>query len=156
MANRAVNNFEPVNEKQDRIFSERSEEIKMDYSTIFYLNFLNKRLICTLFLVDLHRNFTPSFNALSNTPAVVEIVLVVDKDLGDVFRQNYNAVVDYLAVYFADVNMRYKTLPSVDISFQVNAVLIMKVSKDDFLKKISYPSRADVRVLCVRQHVNCF
>jgi hypothetical protein len=63
---------------------------------------------------------------------VVEIVLVVDKDLGDVFRQNYNAVVDYLAVYFADVNMRYKTLPSVDISFQVNAVLIMKVSKDDF------------------------
>jgi hypothetical protein len=38
LAKREVENLIPVNEKQDRIFSERSEEIKMDYRTIFILD----------------------------------------------------------------------------------------------------------------------
>ncbi len=59
---------------------------------------------------------------------MVELVIVVDKDFGDKFNQDYYAVVDYLTIYFWDVNMRYKTLPSVDVSFRVNGLLIMEVS----------------------------
>lgn len=51
----------------------------------------------------------------------------MDKELGDLFQQNYQKIVDYLTVYFWDVNMRYKTLWSVDLSIRVNGILIMDV-----------------------------
>ncbi|XP_037042773.1 uncharacterized protein LOC119079069 [Bradysia coprophila] len=63
--------------------------------------------------------------ATATGPAVIEVVIVVDKAFGDVFQQNYQRVVDYLTIYFWDVNIRYKTLWSVDLSFRVNGLLIM-------------------------------
>lgn len=65
--------------------------------------------------------------AASTGPAVIELVIVVDKEFGDVFQQNYQKVVNYLTVYFWDVNIRYKTLWSVDLSIRVNGLLIMAV-----------------------------
>lgn len=66
---------------------------------------------------------------LSTGPAVIELLIVVDKEFGDLFQQNYQSIVDYFTVYFWDVNMRYKTLWSVDISIRVNGLLIMKVRR---------------------------
>lgn len=60
-------------------------------------------------------------------PAVIELAIVVDKEFGDIFQQNYQKIINYLTIYFWDVNMRYKTLWSVDISIRVNALLIMAV-----------------------------
>lgn len=65
---------------------------------------------------------------MATGPANIEIVIVVDKEFGDLFSHNYQRIVDYLTVYFWDVNIRYKTLPSLDISFRVNGLLIMEVN----------------------------
>lgn len=82
--------------------------------------------------VEIPANFTRKVDKLagraaSTGPAIIEVVIVVDKEFGDVFQQNYQKVVDYLTVYFWDVNMRYKSLWSVDISIRVNGLLIMSV-----------------------------
>lgn len=62
--------------------------------------------------VEIPGNFTRVTDRLagdapSTGPAVIEVVVVVDKEFGDVFQQNYQKVVDYLTVYFWDVNIRY-------------------------------------------------
>ncbi|XP_035711815.1 uncharacterized protein LOC118437124 [Folsomia candida] len=77
-------------------------------------------------LVD--RNFSSSKASTrqASGPAIIEAVIVVDKDFGDLFSHNYQRIVDYLTVYFWDVNMRFKTLPSADISIRVNGLLIME------------------------------
>lgn len=77
-------------------------------------------------------NVTRSSNKIrgrftSTGPAVIEVVIVVDKEFGDLFQQNYQQIVNYLTIYFWDVNMRFKSLWSVDISIRVNALLIMSV-----------------------------
>lgn len=70
----------------------------------------------------------PLESSAASGPAVIELAIVVDKDLGDLFYQDYQKIVDYLTIYFWDVNIRYKSLWSVDNSIQVNALLIMAVS----------------------------
>ncbi len=75
--------------------------------------------------------------AVATGPAVIEIVIVVDKDFGDLFQQNYQKVVDYLTIYFWDVNIRYKTLWSVDISIRVNGLLIMAVRHNIYISYLN-------------------
>lgn len=58
---------------------------------------------------------------------VVEVLVVIDKELGDVFQGNYGKIVDYLSIYFWDINTRYKSLWSVDISFRFSEVLVIRV-----------------------------
>lgn len=81
------------------------------------------------------RNFSSSKASTrqASGPAIIEVVIVVDKEFGDLFSSNYQRIVDYLTVYFWDLNIRYKTLPSVDISFRVNGLLIMDVCMPPFV-----------------------
>ncbi|XP_021953584.1 uncharacterized protein LOC110850459 [Folsomia candida] len=83
------------------------------------------------------RNFSSGISSIMATgPANIEIVIVVDKEFGDLFSHNYQRIVDYLTVYFWDVNIRYKTLPSLDISFRVNGLLIMESTQaQPFIEK---------------------
>lgn len=117
-----------------------SEEARVDYRKQF--SFLLEAPKITKFSLrisveipeNFRRNSTRGANGLaarvaSTGPAVIELVIVVDKEFGDVFQQNYQRVVDYLTIYFWDVNIRYKTLWSVDLSIRVNGLLIMDVNK---------------------------
>lgn len=58
---------------------------------------------------------------------VVETLVVVDKEFADVFQHDRKQIIDYLTTYFWDVNMRFKTLPSVNLSFRVTGVMIISV-----------------------------
>jgi len=60
--------------------------------------------------------------------AVVEMVIVCDKEFGDVFGHDNQKILEYLTVYMWDVNMRYKTLPSVNLSFRITGIIIISVS----------------------------
>lgn len=69
-------------------------------------------------------------------PLVVEVLVVCDKEFSDIFNQDRNKIVDYLTMYFWDVNVRYRTLPSVDISFRVTGVvLISSKSQQSFIEQ---------------------
>ena len=71
------------------------------------------------------------FNAMStndNVPAVVELLVVVDKELADVFNQTEKLIYEYLDGYMRDVNMRYKSLQLSTVSVKIASVWIMKVS----------------------------
>lgn len=102
-------------------------------------------------LVEIPKHYTRQIDpiagrAASTGPAVIELVIVVDKDFGDMFQQNYQKIVDYLTIYFWDVNMRYKSLWSVDLSIRVNGLLIMAVKHSQLFDHfthltIFFPSR---------------
>ncbi|ODN06445.1 A disintegrin and metalloproteinase with thrombospondin motifs 17 [Orchesella cincta] len=59
--------------------------------------------------------------------AVVEVVIICDKEFGDAFQHDRVKILDYLTVYFWDINLRFKTLPSSNISFRVTGVVIISV-----------------------------
>lgn len=65
--------------------------------------------------------------ASQSGPYIVELLVVVDKEFGDLFQQDYWKIKDYLTIYFWDVNMRFKTLWGVDVTFRVNSLLTMRV-----------------------------
>lgn len=71
---------------------------------------------------------------IGGAPAILELVIVVDKEFGDLFSHNYYQIVDYLTVYFWDINIRFKSLTSVDLSLRVNGLLIMEVGTDPYEK----------------------
>ncbi|XP_037033578.1 A disintegrin and metalloproteinase with thrombospondin motifs 9-like [Bradysia coprophila] len=82
----------------------------------------------TLDYVPINRNFTSpphrrAKRAASTGPAVVELVIVTDKEFGDIFQQDYFKILNYLTAFLWDVNMRYKTLLNTDISFRLNGLL---------------------------------
>lgn len=72
-------------------------------------------------------NINVNGRAASSGPAVIEIVVVVDKEFADLFQQDFQKIIEYLTIYFWDINMRYKTIWSIDISIRINGVLIMEV-----------------------------
>jgi len=56
------------------------------------------------------------------------MVIVCDKEFGDIFGHNNQRILEYFTVYMWDVNMRYKTLPSNNISFRINGIVVISVS----------------------------
>jgi len=52
---------------------------------------------------------------------------VCDKEFGDIFGQNNQKILNYFTVYMWDVNMRYKSLPSDNISFRINGIVLISV-----------------------------
>jgi len=92
--------------------------------------------ICSWFIVDLGRNISSNGSNLradESVDAVVETVIVCDKEFGDVFGHNNQKILEYLTVYMWDVNMRYKTLPSVNISFRITGIIVISVSHLQYL-----------------------
>ena len=81
-------------------------------------------------LVDLDRNLTadPSLAAASKADVVVELVIVCDKALSDVFGQDRQRILNYWTVFLWDVNMRYKTLRTDSVSFRLNGLVMISVS----------------------------
>ncbi|CAL8143695.1 unnamed protein product [Orchesella dallaii] len=76
--------------------------------------------------IDIGRKLTFSTQRqINGVDAVVELLVVCDKEFGDVFQHNRVRILDYLTVYFWDVNLRYKTLPSNNISFRVTGVVVI-------------------------------
>jgi len=63
-----------------------------------------------------------------NVDAIVEMVIVCDKEFGDIFGHNNQRILEYLTVYMWHLNMRYKTLPSVNLSFRITGVIVISVS----------------------------
>ncbi|ODM92024.1 Venom metalloproteinase 3, partial [Orchesella cincta] len=77
--------------------------------------------------IDIGRKLTPSKLRESGPfNAVVEILVVIDKELGDVFQQDRKKILDYLTVYFWDVNLRFSTLTSNNISVRITGVVVME------------------------------
>lgn len=117
--------------KQELITVSQNFQLNRPMTNIFF---------SLLAAVEIPANFTRPVDKLAGRaaatgPAVIELVIVVDKEFGDVFQQNYQKVVDYLTIYFWDVNIRYKSLWSVDLSFRVNGLLIMAVRRQSTLDK---------------------
>jgi len=84
-----------------------------------------------LLVVDLGRNISSNgtmMSAAESVDAVVEMVIVCDKEFGDIFGHNNQKILEYLTVYMWDVNMRYKTLPSVNLSFRITGIVVISVS----------------------------
>lgn len=57
----------------------------------------------------------------------MEILVVVDKELADVFNQDEKKIYEYLDGYLRDINMRYMSLKLSTVSVKISSVLIMKV-----------------------------
>ncbi|CAL8143682.1 unnamed protein product [Orchesella dallaii] len=74
--------------------------------------------------IDLPRKLTMSKQG-GPVNAVVEVVLVLDKEFGDIFHHDRRRILDYFTVYFWDVNLRYKTLPSNNVSFRITGIVII-------------------------------
>ncbi|ODM87998.1 Venom metalloproteinase antarease-like [Orchesella cincta] len=78
-------------------------------------------------------------NAAAND-AVAEILVVCDKEFGDVFQHDRVKILDYLTVYFWDVNLRYKTLPSINLTFRVTGVVVISTpSGQPFIEEARAP-----------------
>lgn len=60
--------------------------------------------------------------------ATVKVAIVCDLDFGKLFKHDRQKILDYWTVYFWDISLRFKTLPSVDISFRINSVTVIAVS----------------------------
>ncbi|ODN06444.1 A disintegrin and metalloproteinase with thrombospondin motifs 13 [Orchesella cincta] len=76
--------------------------------------------------IDLGRNLTmPTTRDGGRVNAVVEVVVVCDKEWGDVFQHDRKKILDYWTLYFWDINLRFKTLPSNSISFRVNGIVVI-------------------------------
>lgn len=58
---------------------------------------------------------------------IVETLVIVDKEFADIYQHDYGKIANYLTIYFWDINSRFKSLWSVDISIQVVDLLIIKV-----------------------------
>jgi len=61
---------------------------------------------------------------------VIETLVVVDKEFADLYQHDYKKIADYLTIYFWDVNSRFKSLWSVDVSIQIVNLLIIKDKGD--------------------------
>lgn len=61
--------------------------------------------------------------------AIVEVAIVCDKEFGTLFQHNRQKIIDYFSVYFWDISMRFKTLPSSNISFRITSVVMIAVRK---------------------------
>jgi len=105
------------------------------FSNVGSLPDFEKCHILHFFLVDLGRNlsWSNSQNILGGTPlainAVVELVVVFDKEFGDIFGHNRQSILDYLTVYMWDVNMRYTTLTRDSVRFRINGVVVIAVKE---------------------------
>ncbi|ODM87830.1 Venom metalloproteinase 3 [Orchesella cincta] len=66
--------------------------------------------------------------------------MVCDKEFGDVFQHDRVKILDYLTVYFWDINLRYKTLPSINLSFRVTGVVVIStLSGQPFIEESRAP-----------------
>jgi len=57
----------------------------------------------------------------------VELVVVADYELSQVFDGNYERILEYYIPFMWDINMKYKTLPSTRISLQLNGIVVIAV-----------------------------
>ncbi|ODM87991.1 Venom metalloproteinase 3, partial [Orchesella cincta] len=72
--------------------------------------------------------------------AVAEILVVCDKEFGDIFQHDRVKILDYLTVYFWDINLRYKTLPNINLSFRVTGVVVISTpSGQPFIEEARAP-----------------
>ncbi|ODN06439.1 Venom metalloproteinase 3 [Orchesella cincta] len=74
--------------------------------------------------IDIGRKLTASKQG-GSVNAVVEVVLVLDKEFGDIFQHDRRRILDYFTVYFWDINLRYKTLPSNSVSFRITGIIVI-------------------------------
>lgn len=70
------------------------------------------------------------FEKADRAQNIVETLVIVDKEFGELFDFDYQKIADYLTVYFWDINSRYKSLWSVDISLKVIDLMIIKVTSN--------------------------
>lgn len=69
----------------------------------------------------------PPSRSTYSDESIIETMVVVDRDFANLFQQDYQKIVNYLTSYFWDVNMRFKSLWSVDISIRINGLIVMTV-----------------------------
>jgi len=63
----------------------------------------------------------------SSVKNIVELVIVCDKELSELFNYDEKKLLDYYTIALWDINLRYKTLPSVDISIRLNGIVVISV-----------------------------
>lgn len=61
---------------------------------------------------------------------VVELLIVCDREWGDLFNHDRKQILEYWTTFMWDVNLRYKTMPNVEISFIVVDVLVMATAEE--------------------------
>ena len=93
--------------------------------------------------IDLGRNLTTiheNEGAAPRVTAIVELMIVCDKEFGDLFAHNRQRILDYWTVYMYDVNRRYATLTSDAVSFRVNGILIIgNIAGQPFIEQARGP-----------------
>ncbi|ODN06442.1 Venom metalloproteinase 3 [Orchesella cincta] len=94
--------------------------------------------------IDIGRKLTISEQRQTNpalaVDAIVELLVVCDKEFGDVFQHDRAKILEYFTVYFWDVNLRYKTLPSNNISFRVTGIVVISTpSGQPFIEEARAP-----------------
>lgn len=58
---------------------------------------------------------------------IIETLVIVDKEFADLYDHDYDRIANYLTIYFWDINSRFKSLWSVDISIEIVDLMIIKV-----------------------------
>ena len=80
--------------------------------------------------VDTNRTLHPSRAGrllLSQGIITVEVLVVLDNKLSKYFRKNPKLAMDYIAIYFRTVNLRFQSLKSPKVLFKVRFLgLIVK------------------------------
>ncbi|CAL8112042.1 unnamed protein product [Orchesella dallaii] len=77
--------------------------------------------------IDIGRKLTPPKERKSGpSDAVIELLVVCDKEFGDIFSHDRKAILDYLTVYFWDVNLRFETLMLNKITVRITGVVVIE------------------------------
>jgi len=84
------------------------------------------------FLVDLLTEESKEIGTSDETETlvdnVVELLIICDKKNSNLFKQDEKKILDYFTVTMWGINMIYKTLPSVNISFKIIGIILLKVN----------------------------
>ncbi|KAJ6634292.1 A disintegrin and metalloproteinase with thrombospondin motifs 16 [Pseudolycoriella hygida] len=66
----------------------------------------------------------------SGVKNVIETLVIVDKEFGKLFDYDRRKISDYLTIFFWDVNSRYKSFWTVDLSIKIVDLMIIKKTRD--------------------------